>query len=288
MAVLALKSFGGIAPIVSPRYLKDTQAQTALNCPVFQGSLEPLSALGTAVTTLPKTGTILTAYRFGQNATNETDYWFHWTTDVDVARGQIAGDTSEWTFFTGDGAPKATYNSLALSGTAQEYPTASRPLGLPAPASAPTVAATGTAASGALTETRVYTTTFVNKESGFEFESAPSAASSSVDVQTGQSVTVSNLPSVPGGDYVVSHRRIYRSVSGTFLFVAEVAASATSYTDSVDADSCRHRQTLKGLSIYQTVLWLVLLGGTFISATPTTLMLGPCSTCKRLITQLWV
>ena len=237
MAVLALKSFGGIAPIVPPRYLKDTQAQTALNCPVFQGSLEPLSALGDVVTTLPKTGTILTAYRFGQNATNETDYWFHWTTDVDVARGQIAGDTSEWTFFTGDGAPKATYNSLALSGTNQQYPTASRPLGLPAPTSAPTVAATGTAAAGALTETRVYTTTFVNKESGFEFESAPSDASASVDVQTGQSVAVSNLPSVPGGDYIVSHRRIYRSVSGTFLFVAEIAASDTSYTDSVDADN---------------------------------------------------
>ena len=108
MAVLALKSFGGIAPIVPPRYLKDTQAQTALNCPVFQGSLQPLSALGDAVATLPKTGTILSAYRYGQDVPSDTNYWFHWTQDVDVCRSQIAGDTSAWTFFTGDGGPKAT------------------------------------------------------------------------------------------------------------------------------------------------------------------------------------
>jgi hypothetical protein len=166
MAVLALKSFGGIAPIVPPRYLKDTQAQTALNCPVFQGSLQSLSALGDAVATLPKTGTILSAYRYGQDVPSDTNYWFHWTQDVDVCRSQIAGDTSEWTFFTGDGGPKATYNSLALSGTAKKYPTQSRPLGLPAPAamsaSANSFTATSHPAKVVLTSTQVaqLTTTY--------------------------------------------------------------------------------------------------------------------------------
>ena len=36
MAVFSIKSFGGIAPKTPPRYLQDSQAQTAMNCPVFQ------------------------------------------------------------------------------------------------------------------------------------------------------------------------------------------------------------------------------------------------------------
>jgi hypothetical protein len=134
MAALQIKSFGGVSPKVPPRYLQDTMAQTALNAVVFNGSLQPLSNVGAAVHTLTKVGTPLTIYRFGQDSVSDSQYWFHWTSDVDVCRSQISGDTSEWTFYTGDGAPKATYSQLALSGS--NYPTVSRPLGLPAPTAA--------------------------------------------------------------------------------------------------------------------------------------------------------
>ena len=134
MAVFSIKSFGGIAPVTPPRYLQDSQAQTALNCPVFRGSIQPLTGMGSTVATLTKTGTPKSIYRFGQDTVSDNNYWFHWLQDVDVCRSQIAGDVSEWTFFTGDGGPKATYNSLALSGSS--YPNETRPLGLPAPASA--------------------------------------------------------------------------------------------------------------------------------------------------------
>ena len=155
MAVFSIKSFGGIAPIVPARYLQDNQAQTALNCPVFQGSIQTLTDVGAKVADLQKTGTIQSIYRFGQDTVSKNNYWFHWNSDVDVCRSQIAGDVSEWTFFTGDGAPKATYNSLALSGTS--YPTATRPLGVlapsvPATASADTFSATNHAATVTLTE----------------------------------------------------------------------------------------------------------------------------------------
>ena len=33
MAVFSIKSFGGIAPITPPRYLQDSQAQTAMKLP---------------------------------------------------------------------------------------------------------------------------------------------------------------------------------------------------------------------------------------------------------------
>ena len=158
MAVFSIKSFGGIAPIVPARYLQDNQAQTALNCPVFQGSIQTLTDVGAKVADLQKTGTIQSIYRFGQDSVSENNYWFHWNSDVDVCRSQIAGDVSEWTFFTGDGGPKATYNSLALSGTS--YPTETRPLGLPSPtipvtASADTFSATNHPATVTLTESHV-------------------------------------------------------------------------------------------------------------------------------------
>ena len=191
MAVLSIKSFGGIAPKTPPRYLQDSQAQTAMNCPVFKGSIQPISNLGASVADLPKSGTIKALYRFGQDTISDTNYWFHWTTDVDVCRSQIAGDTSEWTFFTGDGIPKATYSSIAISGS--NYPAVARPLGLAAPVSAPTATANSFSGTDGLLETRVYAMTWVNKESGFEFESAPSAASNSVDVRTGQTVTLTLL-----------------------------------------------------------------------------------------------
>lgn len=139
MAVIPIKSFGGISPKIPPRYLPDSGAQTALNAVVFNGSLQPLSNVSAAVATLTKVGTPATIYRFGQDSVSDSNYWFHWTSDVDVCRSQVAGDTSEWTFFTGDGPPKATYAQIALSGS--NYPSVSRPLGLAAPTQALTVSA---------------------------------------------------------------------------------------------------------------------------------------------------
>ena len=67
MAVLQIKSFGGISPKVPPRYLQDSQAQTALNSQVFSGALSPLLGVSAAVTTLTKSGAPTTIYRFGQD-----------------------------------------------------------------------------------------------------------------------------------------------------------------------------------------------------------------------------
>ena len=165
MAVLKISSFGGISPATPPRYLQESQAQTAMNCPVFQGSIQPLSDVGASVATLTKTGVPKSIYRFGQDTVSDNNYWFHWPQAVDVCRSQIAGDVAEWTFFTGDGGPKSTYNSLALS--ASTYPTETRPLGLPSPAtpcsaSADTFTAASHAAEVLISETQVaqLTTTY--------------------------------------------------------------------------------------------------------------------------------
>ena len=148
MALVQIKSFGGITPRISPRLLDNSMAQTAVNCTVYAGTLIPLKGLASAVATLTKTGTPATIYRFGQDTVSDADYWFHWTTDVDVVRSQINGDTSEWTFYTDGTLPKATYSALALSGS--DYPTVSRPLGLPAPTDALTTTVIATTAKAIL------------------------------------------------------------------------------------------------------------------------------------------
>jgi hypothetical protein len=145
MAVLKISSFGGISPQVPPRYLQDNQAQVAVNCPLWNGSLQPLADTGSSLYTLTKTTVPKTIYRFGQDTLSDVNYWFHWPVDVDVCRSQIAGDASEWTFFTGDGGPKATYNALALA--TGDYPTVARPLGLPQPDAACTAFANSFSAS---------------------------------------------------------------------------------------------------------------------------------------------
>ena len=138
---ISIQSFKGVSPRTNPRYLDDGGAQIALNVEAFGQSVKPLKGLGALSGpggqgfVLPKTGTLLTLYRFGQDETDETRYWFHWDKDVDVCRSQVAGDTAEWTFYTGDGYPRATNNALALAGTSTAYPVASRRLGLPAPTS---------------------------------------------------------------------------------------------------------------------------------------------------------
>lgn len=135
MAVFSIKSFGGVSPKTPPRYLQDTQAQVAVNCPVFSGPLVSLANVtATPIVTLPNPGTPLTIYRYGQDVTVDERYWFAWPQTVDVSRGQIAGDPLEWTFYTGDGIPKATYNDIALAGTT--LPAASIPLGVPRPGAA--------------------------------------------------------------------------------------------------------------------------------------------------------
>jgi hypothetical protein len=161
MPVITINRFGGISPVTPPRYLGDHQAQTAVNCPTWTGSLAPM--LGTTkVQDFAKVGDIQSLYRFGQDVDSKTQYWFHWTGDVDVVRGFIHGDTSERTFFTGDGAPKATDNTLALTGAGAAYPHNAHMLGVPVPTTPLTAEVGGEADTVAVTPFDAETDYFIN------------------------------------------------------------------------------------------------------------------------------
>lgn len=246
MTAITIRQFNGIAPRIPARYLKETQAQTALNCPTWLGSLAPLTN-SSQVATFSKSGTIQSIYRFGQDVDSQTQYWFHWTEDdVDVVRGFINGDTTERTFFSGVGAPKVTNNTLALTGGGTDYPIASYMLGVPQPdADFTTVSVNGSAETGALPETRTYTYTLVNAWGEESAPYAPSTLPDTHDVALGQTVDLT-FPSAPGGSWDPEYRRVYRSVSGVYSLVyvddgaggymADIPIGDTTVTDSATAD----------------------------------------------------
>jgi hypothetical protein len=154
MALIQVNKFSGVSPMTPPRYLGNEAAQTALNCPVWMGSLQPIrGALALTPSPLTKSGAIKSIYRFDQSQTNELNYWFHWTTDVDVVQGFIAGDTTERTYFTGDGNPKVTNATLSLTGGGNLYPIAAYDIGVPKPTGTFTTAKISTALTGSIDPT---------------------------------------------------------------------------------------------------------------------------------------
>lgn len=233
MTIIKIESFDGEAPRIAPRQLPDTMAQSAINCKLWS-TLEPFRA-PSVVLAPTKPVSEQSMFRLGQGLA-ETQYWLTWGTDVDVARGQIANDTTERIYYTGDGVPKVTDITMAVSGGGTNYPNNSYTLGVPKPVNAPTLVVSGTGTG--LPEARLYVITNVT---GWGEESAPSAVSASVNVQVGQTVALSAMPTVPSGAYNVVAKRIYRSNTSTlgaqFQFVAEIIIAATTYNDSLPGTS---------------------------------------------------
>lgn len=128
---LTFSAFKGVIPRLSPELLPDGHASSALDAKLFNGEISAFK-VPYSVWTFTKPGTILSFYLY------ESSYFLHWTSDVDVVPGLIADDTTARIYYTGDGAPKVTDNSLALSGGGTNYPIAYYTLGVPKPANTPT------------------------------------------------------------------------------------------------------------------------------------------------------
>ncbi|MFN8760250.1 MAG: hypothetical protein ACK5XA_15755 [Tagaea sp.] len=229
--LINLPTFNGISPRTTPRLLKDTFAQIARDVKLWNGTLRPWRA-PVQVAALDKVGIELTIYRFGQTEPGDSQYWFHWTTDVDVVR--IPAASGERTVFSGDGPPKVTDAVLALSGGGS-LPNAAWTLGVPSPTTAPGASVTGSAGSGEQIVERFYVYTFVNN---LGEEGGVSPVSNVLAAYASQDVTLSGLE-VPSGAQGFTSKRIYETQgvgeSADFYLVAEVAAGASGATFPADS-----------------------------------------------------
>lgn len=129
----AVNSFRGEAPRVTPRALPDNAAQEALNASLLTGDLMAFKQFSTTLG-LANSGIVQTIFLLN-------DAWLSWSADVDVARGTVAGDTTFRTYLTAPGfysEPRFTNYAMATTGSVP-YPVTTRPLGVPAPDSPPSL-----------------------------------------------------------------------------------------------------------------------------------------------------
>lgn len=228
MAVIRYAGFSGENRAINPVLLPETVGVASRNQKPGRGDLRPWKS---PLTVAASTAGRQTIYRMGRDIDDDAQYWLSWTTAVNVVRGFDANDTTEQTFYTGDGIPKFTDNILGLA--TAPYPTASRPMGIPAPAGAPTVSGTNSGATSPVIEYYYYVYTYVSTAG---WESAPSPVSALVTRDNLGSTSISGFSSVPSGNYDINRIRIYRtqgSSTGTdFYFLGEISISTTTATDS--------------------------------------------------------
>ncbi len=175
-------------------------------------------------------------YRMGRDVASDSTYWLSWATVVHAVRGFDTGDTTERTYYSGDGAPKVTDNVMGLGSApspTSNYPIASRPLGLPAPTAALSVS-TLAGGTGELTSS-YYVYTYVND---WGWESAPSPVSTENNRPSDAQATLSGFALPPAGNYQINRMRIYRTATGSsgatdFFFLREIAIGTQSTTDDL-------------------------------------------------------
>lgn len=227
MSKIALATFAGAVQALEPKLLADTIGVESFNQKPGRGDLRPWRTPLEVYTVPSGTKTI---YRMGRATPSDVNYWLTWSTPVYAIHGFVSGDTTERTYYTGDGPPKQTDNTIALA--APPYPSAWRRLGLPAPAQALLVTPLNTGVSPD-TEIRYYTYTYVNVLGD---ESSPAPVSAMVTCKTDDTLKIENIAAPPSGEYGIDRIRFYRTQSGTegdaeFYFLREEVATITQTTD---------------------------------------------------------
>lgn len=235
MALFSILSPSGVVPKISKRKLGINHAQIAENCYFSDGDVRPFDGLGASVP-LPKAGPLRTVFLYAGL------YWFHWAQDVNIVPAAIANNNNNRVYYTGDGQPKMTDDTIALAGGTQ-YPMGSTLLSIPPPSAAPTHD-NPAASDPDNVESRRYEYTLVRRWNGIDEETRPSPASLIATVTPGQAVTVTTPTAPPSGAYTPTgaawFKRIYRTNSGTsgsvYQRAVEIPVSTPNFVDTLTGD----------------------------------------------------
>lgn len=214
-------------PAIRPKLLPEGAAVESLNHWPDQGDLRPWRMPLTVASAASNTKTI---HMLGRDSISDSIIWFEWTTVVHAIRSFRANDTTKRTYYTGWGAPKVTDNEIGIAGA--PYPTSYRDLGIPKPATAPTI--TQTAAGTGDDETRFYAYTYL---SDWDEEGMP-AISAAVTCKPGATFDITTLAAPPSGvgeTRGINRIRIYRTVAGdagaSFYFLREIDVASSTADD---------------------------------------------------------
>lgn len=209
MTAIKIRSFGGIAPRLNPRYLPDSGAQVAENVDMTRaGALTPIREAEQLfqLPSAPSNGFYRTLHKYrGETSADASEWWLASPDDISFCDSQIIDDEFGIVYFTNDTdaaltttTPFFAYSSnqvggtvLPTSGTTVDIyglSTSGSPyisLGVPGPQVAPSVnqpLEPDFDTTGLTQEFRTYVYTYVYKKAGREMESQPSPPSTALGV----------------------------------------------------------------------------------------------------------
>ena len=230
MTGFKLQTFGGKAPKVFARLLPEDMAQTATNCRLDSGRLEPwkdnLSSSQSFVASYAISGATKTIFKYNDSV------WMGSNEEIDIVRSPIAEDPHERIYVTGIGGSSG-YPRMT-TGTIVGNPTYYR-LGMPKPEDLTSVTLSPVNSANAddeVPQSVSYVFTYVSYY-GEEGVNCDAEGAQIVDRHTDQTVTL-DFPPVPSGDYLFEYKRVYRTdAGGSYRFVQNVPIAQDTFTDTV-------------------------------------------------------
>lgn len=227
MAVIRWTGTSGENRLPPVNMLPDSSCSISRNHKPTRGDMRPWRSPKPVASVVAGAKTI---YRMGKDVASDSSYWLSWPSVVHVVRGVSSNDATERTYYTGDGAPKVTDNVMGLASA--PYPTTSRPLGVPAPATPLLAVADAGIWTGTLND-YTYVYTFVTD---WGWESGPSPASLVHTRHLDATATLSGFADAPAGNYGINRIRIYRTQVGSsgstdLFFLREIAYGVSSTKD---------------------------------------------------------
>lgn len=235
MVAIRFQNFGGMIPAVDDRLLPDMQSAYAKNCWLYSGALRGI-ATPEELYTLQNTSS-RKVFRIPINFYDKEhlaeSYWLEFEDiDTDVVQAPIVDDTYD-RYYWACPTDYPRYNTLAniTVGTGYLGSNGYR-LGVPPPPTAPTLVPSGGAG---VSETRSYVRTWVTAYGEEGPPSPPVTVSGKVDDTWVLTFYAAGAPYT--NERNITLCRIYRTITSTagvatYFFVAEVAYSATTYSDT--------------------------------------------------------
>lgn len=231
MVAIRLAAFGGMVPGMDDRLIPDNNAAYALNAWLYSGALQgihtqtliytPVSADTRRVFRIP--------VQYYDKEHIADSYWMEFDdADTDVIRTPLTGDSYQRYYWASPSEPPG-YNTLSriAAGSAGYL------LGIPTPATAPTVVPGG--GVSATLESRAYAYTWVSTYGEEGPPSPPTVTTGKVDDTWALTLTAPTLADTTGRSLATV--RIYRTVTATsgittYFFVAEQAIATLTYNDT--------------------------------------------------------
>lgn len=230
---LKISAFAGMIPKVDDRLLPDTASAEATNTYFYNGKLQGM-VQATFLRNLTNPDAVF-AYRI-PNLTTDMAHavdstWLEFDNIfTDVLKPAILEDQYQRYYWASSNV-QPMYNTLARIQAGQN----ALILGIPRPAVAPGVSSSG---GSGLAESRAYVYTYVSAYGEEGQPSPPTIYDGKIDDTWHLTLTSPATNDTNGVDRMIATINIYRTVTGidgttTYFFVGSVAASATTYTDTL-------------------------------------------------------